>query len=67
MHNIKLAGFTCISLLFLQVNEFNRYIDMISKPSLDDEEKNEEKDGSNNVIIGYESPKKFITTSDTGN
>lgn len=40
---------------------------MISKPSLDDEEKNEEKDGSNNVIIGYESPKKFITTSDTGN
>ena len=38
MHDIKFSGFTCISQMFLQVNEYKGHIDMISKPDIYDEE-----------------------------
>jgi hypothetical protein len=40
------------------VNEFNRYIDMISKPSLDEDDEN------NSNVSG---PTKFITETEMNN
>lgn len=61
VHNIKFSGFTCISQLFLLVNEFSGNIDMISRPEIADEDEDGANDnkGNNNVMTSN----KFVQSS----